>query len=152
MCGIVCVASASGRPPGDGTIERMMACIAHRGPDDLGQFLDGGVALGFRRLAIIDLTSGGHQPMATPSGRPDIHAKVNYSALTEYFTFQNIFTDVTMFDGIRLLPPGTTLTIETGKAPRQRQYWDYAFEPDPRLTRIEDCADEVYRLFEQAVR
>ncbi|MGE0704982.1 MAG: asparagine synthase (glutamine-hydrolyzing) [Vicinamibacterales bacterium] len=37
--------------------------LTHRGPDDEGYFLDGPVALGFRRLSIIDL-SGGHQPMA----------------------------------------------------------------------------------------
>ena len=44
-------------------IERMSDAIAHRGPDDDGQYLNGRVGLGFRRLSIIDL-SGGHQPMA----------------------------------------------------------------------------------------
>ncbi|MBL0937496.1 MAG: asparagine synthase (glutamine-hydrolyzing) [Gemmatimonadaceae bacterium] len=49
----------------------MTRCIQHRGPDDGGIFLDpqAGVALGFRRLAIIDLTPLGHQPMSSPSGR-----------------------------------------------------------------------------------
>jgi asparagine synthase (glutamine-hydrolysing) len=37
--------------------------IAHRGPDDEGYHVDGGLGLGFRRLSIIDL-SGGHQPMS----------------------------------------------------------------------------------------
>ncbi|MEK6372959.1 MAG: asparagine synthase (glutamine-hydrolyzing) [Acidobacteriota bacterium] len=49
----------------------MSRCIVHRGPDDAGQFVDErcGVAFGFRRLAIIDLTPAGHQPMESASGR-----------------------------------------------------------------------------------
>jgi asparagine synthase (glutamine-hydrolysing) len=52
-------------------LEAMTRCIAHRGPDDDGVYLDTerGVALGFRRLAIIDLTPLGHQPMQGPRGR-----------------------------------------------------------------------------------
>ncbi len=42
--------------------------MRHRGPDDSGRFSDGEVALGFRRLSIIDL-SGGHQPLSTSCGR-----------------------------------------------------------------------------------
>jgi len=48
----------------------MIEPIAHRGPDDHGCFTDpAGVALGFRRLAIVDLSANGHQPMASASGR-----------------------------------------------------------------------------------
>jgi len=45
--------------------------LAHRGPDDEGQWVEAesGLALGFRRLAIIDLTPLGHQPMVSASGR-----------------------------------------------------------------------------------
>lgn len=43
-------------------LEEMMARIVHRGPDNTGQFVDEGVALGFRRLSIIDL-KGGNQPI-----------------------------------------------------------------------------------------
>lgn len=41
----------------------MTLSMAHRGPDGSGEFFDGSIALGHRRLAIIDLTPGGHQPM-----------------------------------------------------------------------------------------
>lgn len=40
--------------------------IAHRGPDDQGVFADGNILLGHRRLAILDLSSAGHQPMVEP--------------------------------------------------------------------------------------
>ena len=47
----------------DGTVlEKMMNRIVHRGPDSAGKFVDGDVALGFRRLSIIDLAEG-DQPM-----------------------------------------------------------------------------------------
>jgi len=49
----------------------MTDAIAHRGPNDSGRWLEraGGVALGHRRLAIIDLSDAGHQPMSSHSGR-----------------------------------------------------------------------------------
>jgi asparagine synthase (glutamine-hydrolysing) len=52
-------------------VERMSGTLAHRGPDDQGAWVDPeqGVGLGFRRLAILDLSQQGHQPMASPSGR-----------------------------------------------------------------------------------
>ncbi|MDB5347851.1 MAG: asparagine synthase, glutamine-hydrolyzing [Schlesneria sp.] len=50
--------------------DRMADRISHRGPDDAGVWSDAahGVALSFRRLAILDLTDAGHQPMASPTG------------------------------------------------------------------------------------
>jgi asparagine synthase (glutamine-hydrolysing) len=46
----------------------MTDLIAHRGPDDQGHFVDGHVALGHRRLSIIDLSASGRQPMANATG------------------------------------------------------------------------------------
>ena len=53
------------------TVERMAETLRHRGPDDSGSWADAtcGVALGFRRLSIIDLSSAGHQPMISHNGR-----------------------------------------------------------------------------------
>ena len=50
-----------------GLLGMMLATIRHRGPDDEGRYLSGQVALGFRRLSIIDLSSG-HQPLSNEDG------------------------------------------------------------------------------------
>src|SRR5262245_37126547 len=53
------------------TVHRMTATLAHRGPDSHGVWTDddAGVALGHRRLSIIDLSEGGQQPMLSSNGR-----------------------------------------------------------------------------------
>ena len=50
-------------------LDRLMAAMAHRGPDDAGTFIDvaNGLAIGHNRLSIIDLSPGGHQPMVNAS-------------------------------------------------------------------------------------
>jgi asparagine synthase (glutamine-hydrolysing) len=48
-------------------IRAMLASIRHRGPDDEGLYIGSGVALGHRRLSIIDLSSG-HQPLCNENG------------------------------------------------------------------------------------
>ncbi|MFL5403713.1 MAG: asparagine synthase (glutamine-hydrolyzing) [Gemmatimonadales bacterium] len=65
MCGI---AGKEGPGPVDeAEVLRMCNAIAHRGPDDWGTFVEGGVGLGMRRLSIVDL-AGGHQPIANEDG------------------------------------------------------------------------------------
>ena len=52
-------------------VQRMAQAIAHRGPDSEGQWVDAehGVALGHRRLAVVDLSPHGAQPMVSHGGR-----------------------------------------------------------------------------------
>jgi len=64
LCGVV----ALGRPPETEIVAAMAASLDHRGPDGEGAFVDDGVAFGFRRLAIIDLTDAGNQPFASDDG------------------------------------------------------------------------------------
>ena len=68
MCGI-CGVVRFDRPPERGTTARMASQLDHRGPDGSGSFEDErGVALGHRRLAIIDLSDAGLQPLASADG------------------------------------------------------------------------------------
>ncbi len=251
MCGIVGVFHRSGEPVSAPLLKRMTDLIAHRGPDGEGHYTDGPIGLGHRRLAIIDLSPAGHQPMANETGdviitfngeiynfqklrielearghhfhsrtdtevivhayeewgascvtrfngmfafgiwdrqrrrlflardrygikplywyyqnellifaseiksilaHPNVSRRICYPALNEYFSFQNIFTDLTLFDRILLLPPATTLTLDMDgpSAPQVHTYWDYV--PDEPLHLSQgDCIDQVQHLFEQAV-
>jgi asparagine synthase (glutamine-hydrolysing) len=253
MCGIVGVCHSGGEPVAAGLLKRMTDIIAHRGPDAEGHYTDGPVGLGHRRLAIIDLSPSGRQPMANEDGQvivtfngeiynfqklrveleacghrfhsmtdtevivhayeqwgddcvkrfngmfafaiwdrrrrrlflardrygikplywhfggglfvfaseikallehPRVPRRICYPALNEYFSFQNIFTDLTLFEGIRLLPPATTLVLEldSAAAPRARCWWDYPFPATPVPAGDADqAAEHVYRLFVQAV-
>lgn len=71
MCGLAGCLSASGRQGLAETARQMANAIVHRGPDDAGAWVDeaAGLALGHRRLAIVDLSTAGHQPMLSSSGR-----------------------------------------------------------------------------------
>ena len=67
MCGIAGIMSLDGRPVVTEDVRAMCAAMVHRGPDDEGFFLGSEVALGMRRLSIIDLHSG-HQPLSNEDG------------------------------------------------------------------------------------
>lgn len=70
MCGICGFVSANRDPVVPAPVARSMRdIIAHRGPDDAGEYHEPGVYLGSRRLAILDLSERGHMPMSDPSGR-----------------------------------------------------------------------------------
>jgi asparagine synthase (glutamine-hydrolysing) len=70
MCGIAGIISADSAPS-SAEISAMIADIAYRGPDGIGQvcFEADGIALGHRRLSVLDLSEAGSQPMASRSGR-----------------------------------------------------------------------------------
>jgi asparagine synthase (glutamine-hydrolysing) len=73
MCGIAGLLADPGRPEAleAGAIRHMGDALAHRGPDDRGEWIDAeqGIALAHRRLAVVDLSAAGHQPMASHCGR-----------------------------------------------------------------------------------
>lgn len=66
MCGIAGIYNFDGRPVAQETIDRFTDALKHRGPDGRGTWRDErcGIALGHRRLAILDLSESGRQPMA----------------------------------------------------------------------------------------
>lgn len=68
MCGFVALLDLRGGLDSEERLQRMLATIAHRGPDDSGTLFEGPVALGFRRLSILDLSPAGHQPMDSADG------------------------------------------------------------------------------------
>lgn len=69
MCGFVVHVALHSGPPDVARLGRATDLLAHRGPDDAGRFIEGGIGIGFRRLSIFDLSTAGHQPMASSDGR-----------------------------------------------------------------------------------
>jgi len=255
MCGVVGILNLDGESVSPQTLQCMTDSIAHRGPDGEGQWIEGGIGLGHRRLSIIDLSPAGHQPMQTTDGRyvisyngeiynfrelrrelktrgyqfrshtdtevllyalaewdmgaldrlngmfafalwdrknkrltlardrygikpiyfcmqgstflfaseskafvphPDFKVEIDREALLEYFTFQNFFTNSTLFKHVRILPAGCYATITPGQdsqdRPKITRYWDYQFE-EPEGNRPEaDYLEELGHLLQQAVK
>ncbi|MBI2872228.1 MAG: asparagine synthase (glutamine-hydrolyzing) [Chloroflexi bacterium] len=74
-----------------------------------------------------------------------VKAAVDPEALSEYFTFQNVLSDRTLFAGVRMLPVGHVLTV-TREGVHQRQYWDLAYEEGGEVGE-----DQLRETVEQAV-
>lgn len=251
MCGIAGVLHRDGRPASIVSLTAMTDALAHRGPDGEGQYCEGPVGLGHRRLSIIDLTDASRQPMETRDGRfvltyngeiynfkelkqelsarghqfhssgdsevllhafaewgveallrfngmfafaiwdnkertltiardrfgvkpvyyaqvhgaflfasehkafkpfPGFAPRVDVEGLAEYLTFQNFFTNRTLFSGVKLLPAGCYLKIGLDDRPIEPQrYWDFHFEEPEGHINEADALDELDRLFQQAV-
>lgn len=83
---------------------------------------------------------------------PGFQVKLNYEALNEYFTFQNMFTFHTLFDGVWMLPPANTVRIDSASSGViHRSWWDYDFtQPDQKMS-FEEARAETERLFKRAV-
>jgi asparagine synthase (glutamine-hydrolysing) len=253
MCGIAGLIHLDNNPVSPVVLQRMTDAIAHRGPDGEGHWIEGNVGLGHRRLAIIDLSPAGHQPIASISQRyvmvyngevynfrelrielealgyqfrsrtdsevvlnaliawgakglerfngmfglalwdrqeqtlllardrygikplyysmqgntlafgseqkailamPEFRRSLDKEALLEYFTFQNIFTDKTLLNDVKLMPAGHYAVLDLKrKSPSLQftQYWDYDFrEPEDKAS-DEEYREELDRLFKQAV-
>ena len=69
MCGLSGILNLSKKSVDPAMIHRMSNCMAHRGPDADGFYIQDEIALGHRRLSIIDLSTTANQPMFEPSGR-----------------------------------------------------------------------------------
>jgi asparagine synthase (glutamine-hydrolysing) len=250
MCGIAGFLNLNGGPASPVILKAMTDAIRHRGPDGEGHFIDGNFAVGHRRLAILDLSPTGHQPMVTSDGRyilsyngevynfrelrielearghqfrssgdsevvlnalaewgeeallrfngmfalalwdrhermlmlardrygikplyysrsPSLFAfgseikallpqstiasKVDQEALVEYLTFQNFFTDRTLFAGVRLLPAASVMHIDPEGKTQVGRYWDYHFREPTAPPAEEDAVAELDYLFRQAV-
>lgn len=84
MCGIYGIVTL-GRTvrPSANALRRMAAVTVHRGPDDEGEYTDADIALGMRRLSILDL-AGGHQPIANEDGT--VHVVCN----GEIYNYRNL--------------------------------------------------------------
>lgn len=68
MCGIAGMVALDGSSVEQNVLDRMTDAVAHRGPDGRGTYIDRNVGLGHRRLAILDLSSAGAQPMHSDDG------------------------------------------------------------------------------------
>jgi asparagine synthase (glutamine-hydrolysing) len=90
MCGICGYVTTNPARVGPDALTAMNAAIAHRGPDDEGVYIDGGVGLAHRRLAILDLSPLGHQPMQGPED-----TWITYNG--EVYNFQSIAQELAGF-------------------------------------------------------
>lgn len=94
MCGIAGIISKGSIDKN--SIEQMTSCVSHRGPDGYGYYLDDRFALGHRRLAILDLSDAGHQPMEymqryiiTYNGEIYNYIEIRKELEKEGYTFQS---------------------------------------------------------------
>ena len=79
-------------------------------------------------------------------------AKVSLPHLLEYFTFQNIFSDGTLFESVKLLQPGHRILLRAQPGiVRPERYWDFDFSELETHGSDEEYLEELDRLFAQAV-
>ncbi len=86
---------------------------------------------------------------------PAFNRQMDRQGLLEYFTFQNFFTDRTLYEGVRMLPAGSYLRVPLGarRLGTPVRYWDYNFrEPTEKVRDEREYLEELCRLFEQAVK
>jgi asparagine synthase (glutamine-hydrolysing) len=84
---------------------------------------------------------------------PGTPRKLCLPALNEYFTFQNIFTDRTLFEGVKLLPAGCAMVVpwSATAAAAPTRFCDLLPSDDPLDISADEAAEEVHRLFVAAV-
>lgn len=84
---------------------------------------------------------------------PESRRELDKKALLEYFTFQNIFTDRTLLQDIKLLPPASIAKLSLGATGELsvKQYWDYRFRDPEGKVDVREYREELDRLMRQAV-
>jgi asparagine synthase (glutamine-hydrolysing) len=84
---------------------------------------------------------------------PGVSSRLDKEALVEYLTFQNYLSDRTLFEGVRLMPPGTHFTLAEGRpAGAPVRYWDFNFQEPGSFKDDREYEEELDRLFRQAVK
>lgn len=250
MCGIAGYLELdSARVPHPEVLDRMLDSIVHRGPDEFGRLIDGPLAMGMRRLSIIDLKDG-KQPIYDESGRygivfngeiynykelredligrghqfktnsdteviihlyeergpacvdelrgmfgfavwdhverelfiardrlgikplyyaevagklifaseikailehPEINASLDRRGLSEYLSLKYVPAPRTMFEGIRSLPPGYSLSVRGGRIETKR-YWNVSFQKPSVRKSDQEYEEELLDLLRESVR
>ena len=251
MCGILGIYNLDGKAVDENVIVKMGNQISHRGPDGEGLFVQNNIGFIHKRLAILDPSDKGLQPMHSKDGKwivifngciynfkelreelieeghtfqsetdteviaeglsaygssyferfngmfaigawnreeeklyisrdrygikplyywfngktivfaseikaiikhPDYEMGVDFDALNEYFTFQNIFSYNTLFKGIHMLPPANTVVVDCEtKFVKHNSWWDYDFSKTKDVMSFDDAKKQTKELFEQAV-
>jgi len=88
MCGVVGTINIDGQPVSKEVVKSMTDIISHRGPDGEGQWVDGNIGLGHRRLSIIDLSTSADQPMISH----DNNYVISYNG--EIYNFKEIRSEL----------------------------------------------------------
>ena len=79
-------------------------------------------------------------------------SSLDFEAILEYFTFQNLFTNKTFFKNIQIISPGSHVILNEKGRLIENIWWDFNFqEPEKRLNK-EEYLEELQLLFEQAVK
>jgi asparagine synthase (glutamine-hydrolysing) len=251
MCGILGIYNLNREPIVLQNLKRMAETISHRGPDSEGFFLEDHIGFAHRRLAILDVSPRGAQPMTSKDGNwtivfngciynflelkqellskghsfisstdteviveglaaygpqfferlngmfavgawnrkeetlylsrdrfgvkplyywfngktlvfsseikaiiqhPEYKIDVDYDALNQYFTFQNVFTYNTLFSGVTMLPPANTVKINSmSDGVYHHSWWDFNFTNPDNTMSFEDATDLTKSHFERAV-
>ncbi|MBN1103516.1 MAG: asparagine synthase (glutamine-hydrolyzing) [Deltaproteobacteria bacterium] len=88
---------------------------------------------------------------------PDFKVGVNFHALSEYFTFQNLLDSETLFQDVGILAPGTYQTYayaqqtDRWEALAPVRYWDFSFFSDPHIQDPEETSEHIRNLMAKAV-
>lgn len=85
---------------------------------------------------------------------PDFRRKISLNAVKEYFTFQNIFSNITFLENIKILEAGSYIKIcyDDEDIPDAVTYWDYNFCEQKEKISKQEYEEELNRLFVQAVK